>query len=273
MRIALAQMRMSTDANENLAATLEALDEAAAGGADLALFPEVQLSPFFAQYEASDPRALDAASYLVNLDGPEVGAIRESCARLGVWASPNVYLRGPEGRGYDASLLIDDHGELVGEPATMVHVAQLPLFYERDYYEPSREGFRTYETPWGRLGIVICFDRHLPESVRTCALRGASLVLVPTANVEGEPLELFEWEMRVQAFQDGCFVAMCNRTGTEGEVTFAGGSLVTDPDGNLVVRAGAGRETLFADVDLSWAVETRRRRPYLSLRRPETYER
>ena len=63
---------------------------------------------------------------------------------------------------------------------------------------PSEDGFKVFDTPFGRVGIVICFDRHLPESIRTCALLGAALVIVPTANCKAEPMELFGWEIRVQ---------------------------------------------------------------------------
>ena len=98
----------------------------------------------------------------------------------------------------------------------MVHVFQAPQFYEVDYYTPSEDGFKVFDMPFGRVGIVICFDRHLPESIRTCSLLGAALVIVPTANCKAEPMELFEWEIRVQAMQNSVFVAMCNRVGLEG---------------------------------------------------------
>ena len=86
---------------------------------------------------------------------------------------------------------------------------------ECDYYTPSEEGFQVFTTEFGKIGIVICFDRHLPESIRSCAAQGADLVIVPTANTKAEPLEMFEWEMRVQAYQNQTFVAMCNRVGKE----------------------------------------------------------
>lgn len=74
---------------------------------------------------------------------------------------------------------------------------------------------------------MICFDRHLPESIRSCALQGAELVIVPTANTKAEPLEMFEWEMRVQAMQNQIFIAMCNRVGTEDAMQFAGCRIFT----------------------------------------------
>ena len=75
-----------------------------------------------------------------------------------------------DGRRYDASLWLTPEGNCAGV-AKMVHIMQAAQFYERDYYTPSEEGFLVFGTPWGRVGIVICFDRHLPESIRTCALK------------------------------------------------------------------------------------------------------
>ena len=147
----------------------------------------------------------------------------------------------------------------------MVHIAQAEHFYEQDYYTPSDDGFRVYDTPFGTIGIVICFDRHLPDGIRSCAAQGAELVLIPTANIAGEPLELFQWEVRVQAFQNTVFAAMCNRVGPEGEVTFVGQSLVAGPDGSLRLLAGESEELLVTEIPLEEARQARRNRPWLTL--------
>ena len=106
------------------------------------------------------------------------------------------------------------------------------------------------DAPWGCVGIVICFDRHLPESIRTCALKGADLVIIPTANTKAEPMELFEWEIRVQAMQNQIFVAMCNRVGKEGDMDFAGQSLIIDPWGNLLAKGDDQERLIACDLDL-----------------------
>ncbi len=119
------------------------------------------------------------------------------CHKKRIMASPNLYLETNE-KAYDASLFIDRTGEILGI-SKMVHIMQSPYFYEQDYYTPSDDGFKVYDTPEGKIGVVICFDRHLPESIRSCVALGADLILIPTANIDGEPLDLFEWEIRVQA--------------------------------------------------------------------------
>ena len=110
----------------------------------------------------------------------------------------------------------------------MVHIAQAEQFYEQDYYTPSDEGFKVFDTEFGKIGIVVCFDRHYPESIRTEVLRGADLILIPTVNTKAEPSLMFEWELRVQAFQNSVILAMCNRVGPEGNMCFSGESIVVD---------------------------------------------
>ena len=140
----------------------------------------------------------------------------------------------------------------------MVHIAQAPLFYEQDYYTPSDDGFHVYDAEGMKTGIVVCFDRHYPESIRTEALLGAELILIPTANVKSEPMEMFEQEIRVQAYQNCCYIAMCNRVGKEA-------------DGNIIAKAGAEEELLIAELNPEKARAARRQRPYLNLRRAEFY--
>ena len=256
MKLAMAQMRMSGSVRENLRSALGYMEQAAAAGAELIFFPEVQLSPFFPAEEKQE-----VSAYLVSAEGPEVRALREKCRELKLWASPNVYLEEGDKR-YDASLLIDDQGELRGV-SKMVHIFQAKCFYERDYYTPSDTGFRVYDTPFGRLGIVICFDRHIPGSIRSCARQGAELVIIPTANLTEEPLELFAWEIRVQAFQNTCYVAMCNRVGPEGELCFAGESLAAGPDGSLLFKAGGEEGLYLVDLPLETVAQVRQGRDWL----------
>lgn len=258
MKLAMAQMRMCASVKENLAKTIHNIEQAAKAHADLIFFPEIQLSPFFPQYEKRD-----VSPWVITLDGPEVTAIQNACQEFHIFSSPNIYLE-MDGKRYDASLMIDADGKILGI-SQMVHISQSRYFYEQDYYAPSKDGFKVYTTPFGRIGIVICFDRHLPDGIRSCSQQGAELVLIPTANIQGEPLELFSWEVRVQAFQNTVFTAMCNRVGTEAAMNFAGQSLLAAPDGNLLHLAGDSEELLLLDVPLEEAARERAARPWLTL--------
>lgn len=185
MKIAMCQMAMSHSRKENLEKSLSALYEAAAAGAELILYPEIQLSRFFPQYPGRD-----ASDMALAIDSEEVMAFRRACRETGIIAVPNFYLE-EKGGCYDTSVFIGADGEIIGKQK-MVHIAQAEQFYEQDYYAPSDEGFLVFDTPHGRIGAVICFDRHYPESIRTEALMGADLILIPTANTKAEPSEMWK---------------------------------------------------------------------------------
>lgn len=265
MRLALAQYALGADLKQNLAKALDFMASAGRDAAQLIIFPELCISPFFPQYAGQD-----VSRYAVTLEDDRIQQFQAICQRLKLAASPNVYLR--EGnRLFDASLMIGTDGALQGV-SKMVHIAQVPGFYEQDYYAPSDTGFQVYDTAFGKIGIVVCFDRHYPESIRTCVLRGASLILIPTANTTDEPRDLFDCELRAAALQNGVYIAMCNRVGREGGVVFCGESIVVDPHGNVVVKAGATENLVIANIELHQVALARAKRPYLSLRRPEMYE-
>lgn len=264
MKIALAQYALSAVEADNQERTSALLRQAARLGAQLVLFPELCLSPFFPQHEARD-----ASQHLVDIQDKRLVAFQDASKALGLWSVPNLYFQTPGGK-FDASFMIAPDGHIEGI-SKMVHIAQAPGFYEQDYYTPSDTGFHVYDTPFGRIGIVICFDRHFPESIRSCVLQGAQLILIPTANTMAEPRDMFEWEMRVAARQNGVWIAMCNRVGAEGDTVFCGDSIVVDPEGNVCAKAGEGPELLVAEVDLSLATEAWQRKVYLDLLRPDRY--
>lgn len=264
MRIALAQMKNIGNMQDNLNKSIEQIREAAQNNADLILFPEVQLTEFFPQYEGRD-----ASEYRLTIDSEEIKKLQNASRECSIMTVPNIYLE-ENGKAYDASLFIGWDGEIKGIQK-MVHVAQAYQFYEQDYYTPSDDGFQVFDTSFGKIGIVVCFDRHYPESIRTEALMGADLILIPTVNTKSEPSEMFEWELRVQAFQNSVMVAMCNRIGREGEMDFSGESIVVDANGNVIAKAGDQEQILYADIDLAESGKIRRSRPYTDLRRKEWY--
>lgn len=262
MKIAMAQMQMSDDINHNLETSLKYCDRAK--DSDLLFFPEIQLSPFFPKYEKRD-----AAKYCMTSHSKEIQLLKEKAKQHQYYLSPNVYFEENQKR-YDTSLWINPKGELEGR-SKMVHIAQAQNFYEQDYYTPSEEGFQVFDTSFGKIGIVICYDRHLPESIRTTTLKGADLIIIPTANTKDEPMEMFEWEIRVQAMQNQVFIAMCNRVGKEDHMEFAGESLLVGPDGDVIFKADDRQQLIECEIDLSQAEKLRESKPYFSTRRPECY--
>jgi N-carbamoylputrescine amidase len=267
MRIALAQMRMDEDREANIERALELMEQAAESGADLILYPELTFVRFFPQYDG-DRRAFEVAE---PIPGPMVERIASRAAALGIAAVPNIFERDGD-RHYDTSFVIDRTGRLAAK-ARMMHVAEMDGFHEQFYYTCGDTGPVVADLEFARVGLAICYDRHYPEHLRALTLAGAQIVLVPNAAVEGEPLDMFEIEMRNAAFQQQLYVALVNRVGREGSQEFVGRSLVVDPHGTVIARGGHGRETLvLADVDLTVVDRARTVRPYLRDRRHGLYD-
>jgi N-carbamoylputrescine amidase len=155
----------------------------------------------------------------------------------------------------------------------MVHITEYACFHEQGYYKPGDQGAPVFRTQAGKVGVAICYDRHFPEYMRALALAGADLVVVPQAGAVSEwPEGLYEAEMRVAAFQNGYFVALCNRVGQEDRLDFAGESFVCAPDGSVIARAGQGtEEILHAEVDFAAAESSHARQLFLKHRRPGLY--
>ena len=150
MRIGLAQMSMESDIEANFQKSLAFIRDAAKQGVDIICFPEVQLSPFFAQYEK-----MDVSRYVIEENSRYISEMKSLCKEKGIYACPNFYIE-ENGKRYDMSLLIDDKGCIIGRQK-MVHIAQCECFYEQDYYTPSEEGFQVFDTKFGKIGIVVCF--------------------------------------------------------------------------------------------------------------------
>lgn len=272
MRLALVQQPVTADLDDNLRRGLAAFDRAADAGADLVAFAELAFTPFYPQRHATP----DALAKAEPIPGPTVEAFQERCAARSVVAVLNLFERdeGASGamRTFDTSPVIDADGTLLGR-TRMVHITDYEHFHETGYYAPGDQGLPVYETAAGRIGVAICYDRHYPEAMRTLALGGAEVVVVPQAGAVGEwPEGLYEAEMRVAAFQNGYFTALANRVGEEERLTFAGESFVCAPDGRVVARAGEGtEEVLICDVDLDAVRQSHARRLFLRDRRPELY--
>ena len=267
MRIALIQQHATSDKRANVNRGIEALKRAAAMGARCACFAELAFEPFYPQRPADG----DVTRLAEPVPGLTTDAFCKAASELGMVVVINLFERDGD-RCYDCSPVIDADGTLLGR-TRMVHITDYPCFHERGYYAPGDCAAPVYETSVGRIGVAICYDRHFPEYMRALALQRAQLVLVPQAGaVEEWPAGLFEAEMRVAAFQNGYYIALCNRVGTEECVAFAGASFVCSPAGEILDQAPTGMDRiLIADLDLDSVESSHARRLFLPDRRPELY--
>lgn len=262
MRLAMAQMAMKNNMNENYKTTMSFIEKAS--GCDLLFFPLLQMSPYFPQLSG-----LAAGGALSRESDARMSGIAYQAKKNNLYISPNVYLE-QNGKRYCASLWFDRYGEF-GKTAGMVHVWDRPQAYEAEYFAPFERGFVVHKTNFGKVGIVVGSDRHFPESVRSCVNRGAQLILVPAVHTDQDDSEMDEWELRVQAKQNSVFIAVCARAGKEGNLFFTGSSAVYGPDGRVIVKADGREQLVTCAVDLGECEEIRKKNPYLSVRKPELY--
>jgi len=259
IRLAIAQHACSDSLQDNLATAERFIAEAGAQGAALICFPEIHLSPFFPKTKGGD-----ASRWALTPDDPALARLAVAAKRAGLVVVANVYLEDRDGRRHDASPVFDADGTLLGI-SRMNEIAHFDGFWEQDYYAPG-EGFPVYETAAGRVGVVICFDRHFPESYRAVARAGAEIVATPTCIETGEPADLFEAEMRTLSFQNSVVSLLANRCGDEGDRAYAGQSLVCGPGGEVLARAGESALLLLADCDLAARARVARERGFLDAR-------
>lgn len=268
MKIALIQKHTSLDKRDNLKRGVEAIKEASSNGADIICFAELAFEPFYPQkIPVSDIKNLAET-----IPGNTTNILSKLAMDLGIIIIPNLFELDGDFT-FDTSPIINRDGEIIGK-TRMVHIPEYELFYEKKYYTPGDSGAPVYDTPYGKIGIAVCYDRHFPEYMRALALKGAEIVFVPQAGAVGEwPEGLFEAEMRIAAFQNGYFTALCNRVGKEELIEFSGESFVCDPSGKVIARAGKGTdETLYCEIDINETENSAAKRLFFPDRRTDLYK-
>lgn len=281
-KIALLQHACSSDVAANHARALALAARAADSGANIICTQELYRSEYFCQSEDYGNFALAEA-----VPGPSVADWCELARTRGVVVVASLFERRAPGLYHNTAVVIDADGTLLG-PYRKMHIPDDPLFYEKFYFAPGDLGYRVWNTRFGRLGVLICWDQWYPEAARLTALKGAEILIYPTAIGwhPAEPAALqarqhAAWEtiQRSHAVANGCYVASINRIGHEkprGAVgdglRFWGQSFVAGTMGELLAKASAeAEEILIAELDLDALDDTRTHWPFLRDRRIETY--
>ena len=274
LRIALAQVAVAPEREDNVVKALRMMADASEAGAQLIVFPEMSVDPFFPQYRA-EQRYFD---WGVPVPGPLTDRFQAEAAKLGLATVVNLFERAAPGRYYDCSPVFDAGGNYLGKQR-MTHILEGPGYNERYYYWPGNSGYLVFDAGSAitgpiHLGVAICYDRHFPEGMRALSLGGAELIVVPTAtaSLEAEYRAVWEVEMQAAAVANGLFIAVTNRAGVDDTLSFFGGSFAVDPYGRVLARAPENDVALLlVDLDLDLVEQARRDMPFLRDRRPETY--
>lgn len=273
--LGLIQMRCVRSREENINAALRSIADAAGRGAQIICLPELFLSPYFCQRN-DDRGALETAE---SIPGPTTKALADAAKANGVvLVGGSLLERGNDGRFYNTAPVFSPNGDLLGT-YRKTHIPEDPCYHEQHYFSPGDTGIRVFETPCARIAPLICYDQWFPEAARIAALKGAELIVYPTAiglpaggtPDEGDWRNAWETVQRGHAIANNIFVAAVNRAGREGALDFFGGSFVSDAFGNVIARAGKDEETVIAACDFATIGRIRDGWGFFRNRRPERY--
>jgi N-carbamoylputrescine amidase len=278
--LGLVQMSCGTDPEANLKKAVARIREAAASGAQIVCLQELFRSQYFCQRQ--DPALFDLAE---PIPGPATEQLARTARETGTVVVASLFERRAAGVYHNTAAILDADGSLLGLYRKM-HIPDDPLYYEKYYFTPGDLGFRAFDTRFGRIGVLVCWDQWYPEGARLTALQGANVLLYPTA-IGWHPAEKAEhgaaqhqaWELiqRSHAVANGVYVAAVNRvgheqTGTGPGLQFWGASFVSDPFGTVLRRAAHDREEiLIVPCDRRRMEEVRRNWPFLRDRRIDAY--
>src|SRR5437660_6295512 len=173
--VGLVQMRAGSEAEGNLAKAADRIRQAARGGAQIICLPELFRAPYFCQRQ--DPALFDLAE---PIPGPSTERLGQTAKATGTVVIASLFERRTAGVYHNTAAVLDADGSLLGVYRKM-HIPDDPLYYEKYYFTPGDTGFRTFDTRFGRIGVLVCWDQWFPEGARLTALQGASVLLYPTA--------------------------------------------------------------------------------------------
>ena len=273
--LALIQCNCSPDLEQNIKKTISKIRKAAGDGAQIILLQELFNTLYFCQQ--IDDKYFNWAQ---SIPGPITDQLTKLASELNIVIVAPFFERRAPGIYHNSLVVIDADGSLMGMYRKK-HIPDDPSFYEKYYFTPGEDDYQVYDTKYAKIGTLICWDQWYPEASRITALKGAELMVYPTAigtlpeedQQQGEEfLEAWQTIQRSHAIANGCFVASINRVGDEENVSFWGHSFVAGPFGQMLAEAGEQEEILLAEIDLSKIEKQRQIWPFFRDRRIDTYE-
>ena len=271
-RIALVQMRCSPKPEENIVAAKRAIAASSAEYVDLWILPELFSNRYVGQFDDFGAQTAHLPVHTRLLT-----EFKEVSKEMGAAVALPFAEVVDAGTCYNSLALIDKNGKVIAS-YRKIHIPDSEGYREDRYFKPGDLGYVVARLGDVKIGLGICWDQWFPEVSRSLALKGAELLIYPTAigtelvrpDFDSRP----EWElvMRAQAIMNRVFVAAVNRIGQEEKIRFYGGSFVADPWGKILRRASTSRpETLSVNLDLSQIREARSFFGFFDTRQPHTY--
>ena len=276
VKVGLVQMSCTANVEENLIKAIQKTREAAGSGAQIVCLQELFTSLYFCDTE-------DHANFNLGeaVPGPTTDILGALAKELGVVIIASLFEKRAPGLYHNTTAVLDADGSYLGKYRKM-HIPDDPGYYEKFYFTPGDLGYKVFDTKFGKLGILICWDQWFPEAARITSLMGAEILFYPTAigwdTNENDPATNIEqynaWQIiqRSHAVANGVYVVSVNRVGREANQQFWGGSFVANPFGSLLYKAPHDQEvTEVLELDLDKTEHYRTTWPYLRDRRIDSY--
>ncbi len=283
IKVGLIQQANTPDRRTNMLNLAESIAACAAHGAQLVVLQELHNTLYFCQTE--DTRLFDLAE---PIPGPSTGFYAELAVTHGIVLVTSLFEKRAPGLYHNTAVVFDRDGSIAGKYRKM-HIPDDPAYYEKFYFTPGDLGFQPIQTSLGKLGVLVCWDQWYPEAARLMALRGAELLIYPTAigwessdTDEEKSRQLGAWviSQRGHAVANGLPVISVNRVGHEPDpsgqtrgIQFWGNSFVAGPQGEILAQASnVEPQVMVVEVDMDRSENVRRWWPFLRDRRIDAYD-
>ena len=282
LRIGIIQQRCTADADDNRRRLAAGIEELARRGARLVVLQELHNTPYFCQTEN-----VDMFDWAETIPGPSTDFFGALAQKLNLVIVTSLFERRTAGLYHNTAVVLEHDGTIAGTYRKM-HIPDDPAYYEKFYFTPGDTGFEPIDTSVGRLGVLVCWDQWYPEAARLMALRGAELLIYPTAigyaaddtcDEQQRQREAWTTVQRGHAVANGLPVITVNRVGHEPDssgqtagIRFWGSSFVAGAQGELLYRASeTEEECTVIDIDMMRSEQVRRWWPFLRDRRIDEY--
>lgn len=282
MKIGFLQQHNTADTRSNVLRLAEGVADLAKRGAQLVVLQELHNSLYFCQEENVDN--FDLAE---SIPGPSTKLFGEIARTYNAVIVTSLFERRAPGLYHNTAVVIERDGSIAGKYRKM-HIPDDPAYYEKFYFTPGDLGFHPIHTSVGKLGVLVCWDQWYPEAARLMALRGADILIYPTAigyessdSREEQQRQRMAWQtvQRGHAVANGLPVVAVNRVGYEEDVSgrthginFWGTSFVAGPQGEIFYEASTDEEeSVVVEIDLKHSEQVRRWWPFLRDRRIDAY--
>lgn len=276
VHVGLVQMSCSSDTRQNLEKALNGIERAAEKGAQIVCLQELFRSLYFCDVEDHDRFSLAESIP----GGESVEACQKIAQKLGVVVIASLFEKRAQGLYHNTISVLDADGRYLGKYRKS-HIPDDPGYYEKFYFTPGDTGYRVFDTRFGRIGTLICWDQWYPEAARITSLMGAEILFYPTA-IGWNPAESSEvhqdqyhaWKtiQTSHAIANGVHVVSVNRVGVENGMKFWGGSFISNPFGRTLYSAPHDEEVVHVEkINLNESDFYRTHWPFLRDRRIDTY--